>query len=69
MPSEDRARVCDSPVFFLKGSLFLPHYTETDVWVTYDGGELTTDVLEKLGGIRKMDQLWPRSWVLKKEKR
>lgn len=56
-----------APVFVLGGNLFVPHYTQRDIWVTYTGKVMSTSELRQLGAMCVPEWLWSRPWLLVKE--
>lgn len=51
------------PVFYVKGIMLVPHYTEKHTWVWPGGTAYTAAKLETMGATQSTTLLWPRSWA------
>ncbi|NDC04284.1 MAG: hypothetical protein EBZ81_15285 [Betaproteobacteria bacterium] len=49
-------------VWILDGITYVPHWTDTKIFVGPGGNEYPPEVLQELGGGRSLKMLWVRPW-------
>lgn len=49
-------------MFYIKSQPWLPHYTQSQVYVAPCGSEKTESELLSMGAVKKFVHIWPRKW-------